>query len=189
MRTRLSALIRAHPRVTGGVLAGFLLVAYIGGIRPVREWSASHIAYPAFEAIDTPRSHALQLVQTPERPEAVFALPREVGDRDEIQTLVRQPDVAQWVAPVGVLFVLPAMFLIAVFPLRPYWVYLLIYHLAVGVLSFGVFALGVGYLDAAFELYRFSRTYLTEAVSLGVPALIWLRARTRGEGQGKPAAP
>jgi len=169
----------------GACLAGLLLVGYLGVVRPVRDWSASHIAAPVFEAIDTPRSRRLQLVQMPQRPEAVFALPKGVTDASEIQERVRQPDVAQWVAPAGILFLLPAMFLIAVFPLRPFWVYLLGYHLVVGVVSFGVFALGVAYLDAAFELYRFSRTYLTEAVSLGVPALIWLRARgfgVKGEG-------
>ncbi|GAB5534175.1 MAG: hypothetical protein Rubg2KO_04240 [Rubricoccaceae bacterium] len=157
-----------------------MLASYVGAVRPVRDWSAVHIANPVFEAIDTPRSRTLQLVQTPQRPEAVFALPLDVTDATEIQERVRQPDVAQWVAPVGILFLLPAMFLIAAFPLRPFWLYLLAYHLVVGGVSFGVFALGVAYLDAAFELYRFSRTYLTEAVSLGVPALIWLRARTRG---------
>lgn len=157
-----------------------MLVGYLSVIRPVRDWSASHIASPVFEAIDTPRSRSLQLVQTPQRPEAIFALPVEVVDVSEIQERVRQPDVAQWVAPAGILFLLPAMFLIAVFPLRPFWLYLLGYHLVVGVVSFGVFALGVAYLDAAFEVYRFSRTYLTEAVSLGVPALIWLRARGFG---------
>lgn len=166
-----------HPRLVGLGLAGLLLVVYIVAIRPVRDWSASRVAYPVFASIDTPRSRSLRLVQTPQRPEAVFALPGEVDVPEEIQERTRQPDVAQWVAPVGVLFLLPAMFLLAVFPLRPFWVYLLGYHLAVGLVSFGVFALGVAYWDAAFELYRFSRTYLTEAVSLGVPALIWLRAR------------
>ena len=175
--------MRAHPRITGVVLAGLLLVGYLGVVRPARNWSAAHLAYPAFEAIDTPRSRSLQLVRAPQRPEAVFALPNEVIAPEEILDRIRQPDVAQWVAPVGVLFLLPAMFLIAAFPQRPFWLYLLGYHLLVGVVSSVVFAVGVGYWDAAFELYRFSRTYLTEAVSLGIPALIWLRARGAG-GEG-----
>ena len=75
------------------------------------------------------------------------------------------------------------------FPREPYWLYLLGYHLAVGLVSSGVFALGVGYSEAAFDLYRFSRTYLTEAVSLAVPALIWLRARASPAVAGKGEAP
>ncbi|MEO0560092.1 MAG: hypothetical protein AAF170_18140 [Bacteroidota bacterium] len=185
MRQRFVAFVEAHPRWMGAALAGLLLVSYLGAVRPVRDWSAAHIAKPVFESIDTPTSQSLQLVTTPQRPEAVFALPVEITEPSEIQDRVRQPDVAQWVAPAGILFLLPAMFLIAAFPLRPFWLYLLGYHVVVGVISFGVFALGIAYVEAAFELYRFSRTYLTEAVSLGVPALIWLRARGFG-GQDDP---
>ena len=72
------------------------------------------------------------------------------------------------------------MFLIAVFPTRPFWVVLLGYHVAVGVLSTAVFAVGLGWFEPAFRVYLFTRTYLTESVSLVVPLLLYLAARGVG---------
>ena len=186
MTPGLRAFADAHPRAVGLALAALLFAAYVVALRPARVWSASAVARPAFERIDTPRARGLQILQTEARPEAVFALPSGMPGA-AVAERVQQPDVAQWVPPAGILFLLPALFLIAAFPRDPYWLYLLGYHLAVGLVSFGVFALGVAYSEAAFDLYRFSRTYLTEAVSLAVPALIWLRARASppvaGEGE------
>ena len=185
----LRAVVDARPRLVGLAFAALLFAAYVVALRPARVWSARSVAKPAFEHIDTPRARSLQILQTDDRPEAVFALPSGMTSL-AVSERVQQPDVAQWVPPAGILFLLPALFLIAAFPREPYWLYLLGYHLAVGLVSFGVFALGVAYSEAAFDLYRFSRTYLTEAVSLAVPALIWLRARASpavaGEGEPPP---
>ena len=182
------AVVDAHPRWAGLALAVLLFAAYVVALRPARVWSASSVARPAFERIETPRSRGLQIVQTDARPEAVFALPAGMTSGD-IAERVQQPDVAQWVPPAGILFLLPGLFLIAAFPREPYWLYLLGYHLVVGLVSFGVFALGVAFSEAAFDLYRFSRTYLTEAVSLAVPALIWLRARASPPVAGERETP
>ncbi len=184
-----------HPRLWGALFAVLLLVAYVYGVRPARERTAAHVARPLFESISTPRARAYTVVQPSDyvpgnQPEAVFAVETarlEAGAAagtaapDVIREAVRAGEgVAYWVAPVGVLFLLPAMFLVFVFPTRPFWLVLLAYHLIVGALSLGVFAVGLGWFAPAFGLYLFTRTYLTESVSLVVPLLLYLAARGLG---------
>ena len=162
------------------VLAALLLAVYLVALRPARLWTAAHVARPLFEAVDTPRARAFVVAMTPTRPDAVFAVPRDRFDGRDLRQLAREGGVAEWAAPVGVLFLLPAMFLVAVFPTRPFWVVLLGYHVAVGVLSTAVFAVGLGWFEPAFRVYLFTRTYLTESVSLVVPLLLYLAARGVG---------
>ena len=193
-----SAVARAvgrHPRLWGALLAALLLVAYVWGVRPAREWTAAHVAAPLFRSIDTPRARAFTVVRPSEfvpgnQPEAVFAIETArlaagtaAGQAapDVVRAAVRAGEgVAYWVAPVGVLFLLPAMFLVFVFPTRPFWLVLLAYHLVVGAVSLAVFAVGLGWFAPAFSLYLFTRTYLTESVSLVVPLLLYLAARGLG---------
>ncbi len=187
--------ISRHPRLWGALFAMLLLGAYVYGVRPAREWTAAHIAAPLFRSIGTPRARAFTIVRPSDyvpgnQPEAVFAV--ETGRLqagfaagqaapDVIREAVRAGEgVAYWVAPVGVLFLLPAMFLVFVFPTRPFWAVLLAYHLVVGALSLAVFAVGLGWFAPAFGLYLFTRTYLTESVSLVVPLLLYLAARGLG---------
>ena len=168
--------VERRPRLWGAVLALALLAAYVGALKPARLWVAEHVAYPAFASIDTPRARTLTVARTPGRPDAVWAYPTALAAGRDAQTVVTQDRdaVAEWAAPVGVIFLLPALLLVAVYPTRPFWLWLLGYHLALGVASAFVYALGVGYVEAAFAVYTFSRTYLAEAVSLVVPLLLLL---------------
>ena len=193
-----SAVSRAvgrHPRLWGALFAVLLLGAYVGGVRPAREWTAARVAAPLFRSIGTPRARAFTIVRPSDyvpgnQPEAVFAVETARLDAgaaagkappDVIREAVREGEgVAYWVAPVGVLFLLPALFLIFVFPTRPFWAVLLAYHLVVGAVSLAVFAVGLGWFAPAFSLYLFTRTYLTESVSLVVPLLLYLAARGLG---------
>jgi hypothetical protein len=144
------------------------------------------VAYPAFAAIDTPRAQTFGVERIGRRPDAVWAVPRDLYDGRDAPTVIREDEaeVAQWAVPVGVVFLLPAMFLAAAFPARPYWLWLLAYHVVLGAVSFGVFALGLGWVGPAFEVYTFSRTYLAETVSLVVPVLLALAGGEVGRGEG-----
>ncbi len=157
--------VERHPRLWGLVFGALLLVGYVGAIRPARAWLAADVALPLFATVDTPRARSFDVGRPPTQPTAVLAvLEGEGPDAD---------GAALWTAPAGVLFVLPAMFLALAFPARPYWLSLLAYHLAVGAGALAVVGLGLGWVEGAFALSTFSRTYLTEAVSLAVPLLLW----------------
>ena len=170
------AAVARRPRLWGAALALALLALYVVAMRPARHWVAEHVAYPAFASIETPRAQALTVARTPGRPDAVWAYPTALAAGRDAQTVVYQDRdaVAEWAAPAGVIFLLPALLLVAVYPGRPFWLWLLGYHVALGLVSGLVFALGVAYVEAAFAVYTFSRTYLAEAVSLVVPLLLLL---------------
>lgn len=137
-------------------------------IRPVREVVAQYVAYPIFAAVETPRSAQFDVVQPARRAEAVFVLP--AGAETDDGRVV-------WAAPAGVIFLLPAMFLLAAFPTRPYWIYLLGYHAVLGIGTIVLFALGIGWIPAAFDVHQFARTYVSEGVSLTVPLLLFLAGK------------
>lgn len=200
--SRFARTVSRHPRLWGTLFAALLLVAYVYGVRPAREWTAAHVAAPLFASIGTPRAQRYSIVRPSDyvpgnQPEAVFAIETarlEAGAAagkappDIVREAIRAGQgVAYWVAPVGVLFLLPAMFLLVAFPTRPFWLVLLGYHLVVGAVSLAVFAVGLGWYEPAFRLYLFTRTYLTESVSLVVPLLLYLAAR--GAGPLAPARP
>ena len=180
--------VNRHPRLWGALFAGLLLAFYVVALRPARLWTAAHVARPLFEAVETPRASGFVLAVSPGRPDAVYAVPRDRADGRDAQQLEREGGVAEWAAPVGVLFILPAMFLLAAFPARLFWLGLLGYHVAVGAVSMGVFAVGLGWFDPAFAMYTFARTYLTESVSLVVPLLLYLAARGTGPLAGEAPA-
>lgn len=167
--------VERHPRLWGLALAGLLLVGYVVALRPARLWTAAHVVYPLLQQVRTDRADAFQLVQIARRPDAVFALPREVHPSNA-DAYIRAEEPPQWAAPVGVIFLLPALFLVALFPTRPYWAYLLAYHVVLGVVALGVFAVGLGWWAPAFKAYTFARTYMAETVSLVVPLLLALAA-------------
>lgn len=181
VRGPVSRAVSRHPRLWGVLFAVLLAAFYVVALRPARLWSARHVAYPLFASVETPRSARFVLAVSPNRPDAVYAVPRADYDGRDPQQLEREfLGVAEWAAPVGVLFILPALFLVVAFPTRLFWLGLLGYHVAVGVVSLGVFAVGLGWFEPAFQLYTFARTYLTESVSLVVPLLLYLAARGAG---------
>lgn len=164
-------LVARRPKVAGVALALVLAAAYGLVLRPARVLATDAIARPVLERIDTERARTYEVVDARGQATSLFVVPRQ-GTVE-----AREAGRAEWAAPAGVLFILPALFLAFAFPARPYWLYLLGYHLGLGVLALGVFAVGLGWFEPAFALYTFSRTYMTEAVSLAVPLLLWLAGR------------
>lgn len=170
-----------------------LAATYVVVLRPARLWVAGHVAYPLLQQVDTARSRTFVLTRIARRPDAVFAVPRarlppRPATDAEADAVIRAEEPPQWAAPVGVIFLLPALFLAGLFPARPYWAWLLAYHVALGVVSFGVFAVGLAAWAPAFKVYTFARTYMAETVSLVVPLLLALAARA-GEAGKPPATP
>ena len=164
--------VERHPRLWGALFAVLLLVGYAAALRPARVWLAEAVALPLFAAVDTPRARTFHVVEAPGQATDVLAVP--AGAMPEA---ARAAGTTRWAAPGGVLFLLPGMFLLAVFPARPYWLYLLAYHVALGALALGAFVVGLGWFEPAFAVYTFARTYLAETVSLAVPLLLWLAGR------------
>ena len=176
LRQRLAAVVARRPRLWGVAFALALVGAYVGLLRPAREAFAEHVAYPVFAAVDTPRSAQYEVVRPGRRAEAVFVYPAGEVPPPEAHP-ADGPQPAIWSAPAGVIFLLPAMFLLVAFPTRPYWIYLLGYHLALGVGTVALFALGIGWVPWAFNLHEFARTYVSEGVSLTVPLLLFLAGK------------
>lgn len=88
-----------------------------------------------------------------------------------------------WVSidpPAGVRFLLPALFILAIAPRSPYWLYFFGGHVTLTVLTLLLVYLGVaaGPLSVLY-IARFISSYLLDAYSLAVPALLLAR-RTLG---------
>lgn len=178
---RAGAGVRRHPRWWGLLFAALLLGAYAGVLRPARVWGTAAVAAPLLTRVEAPagRPHAVVPGESGLVLLAVPSGPVEPGGGA----------VAGWVTPGGVPFLLPALFLIAVFPARPLWLHLLGAHAALGLVTFAAFALGqrLGWTPAATSAYTFVGTYVVETVNLGLPVLLFLAGRARGGCNPPPA--
>ena len=170
---RAGRVVKRHPRLWGALFAVLLAVVYMVAVRPARVALGQEVAFPLFASVETERSAGFEVTTTPQVPGAVLAVPLDPALKDQEQVA----GTALWSPPAGALWVFPAMFLLFTFPTRPYWLWLLGYHLAIGLVAALVFAIGIGYAEPAFALYTFSRTYMTETVSLAIPLLLWLAGR------------
>lgn len=144
---------------TAGALGLGLVVFYFTTWRPARALFTQHVAHPLLTSLETERSRAF----------------RYDIRRGALRIGLRAPRLtsaaADYHAPAGRTFLLPALLLAVLFPYRPYWLYLWGFHLAVGVLFLGLTALGVGWIDGAFLLQGFLEKYVVQALSLGAPLL------------------
>ncbi|PAP76379.1 hypothetical protein BSZ37_07945 [Rubrivirga marina] len=147
-----------------------LVVLYGLVLRPARPLLTHGLALPAFHAAAV------------ERPGAFDVVVRRSGLSVEIYRAGDDADraFASWTAPPGLLFLLPGLFLVGLRPRRPYWAVLLACHVALGGAQVALVAAGIAWSDAVFEAYRFSQTYATEAVGLGVPVLLYVLATRDG---------
>lgn len=150
------------------LLIGLFLAAYVLAWRPVRDWASAHVMAPLLSQVDTPR--AQQYVVSGARARVV-----------EIRPATGTEPVADMAAPTGLLFVIGSVFLLALYPTRPYWVYLGLYQWLLGGLMLGMLAVGLGWADWGFTVYELLHTDLYRGTSLGLPLVfVWLEARSRG---------
>lgn len=135
----------------GGGLAALLLLVHVGAWRPARNLLVQRVAYPAVAAVEAarfevavgPSGRTLEAVSVPE------------GER-----------VGAFHAPAGLEYLLPALVLIAAFPRRRTWLALWLAHVALGLVAFGGFVVGVAWAEAGFALVFFVRIYAAPAASL-----------------------
>ena len=171
--------IERHPYARALLSCLLLLGAYYGALRPVRVWVMQRVAAPVFTAVSAAHPEGgYDVVWTPREPTRITAEPRCEGAGEPSWNFV---------APAGTQYVVPALLLVAAFPARPYWLYLLAYHLALGVAGFGAFALALAGHPLAFAVHEFTQTYAVDAVSMGAPVLLFLAGdgrRRRGGGEG-----
>lgn len=145
------------------VLIGLLVLAYVGAWRPARSWLAHQVLYPAFSSIETERADEYRLRKAP------LGVAAHSTDRRTRRFRV----------PVGILFLLPALILVLLFPDRPYWLYLWLYLVALGGLGGVSFGIGLGWTSWGFHLQAILTGHFRTATSLGAPVLVWQLYRPR----------
>jgi hypothetical protein len=143
-----------------GVFVALLLLAYVYAWRPARAWVTSHIIHPTLASLETPRAAQYQVTASYL---SVDVRASSGGGR----SVALRPTA-------GLLFVLPAVFLLLLFPNEPYWIYLFGYHLVLGTCMVGAVTIGVGWADWGFAVYQFLIGYILKATSLAAPLLPFL---------------
>jgi len=141
-------------------LAVTLLVLYFAAWRPARALYTQHVVHPLLTSIETERA-------------ATFRYSFKRGSlRVGVHSSRPSIDAADYHAPAGRDFLLPALLLALLFPYRPYWLYLWGFHLAVGACFLSLVAAGIAWTDGAFVLQQFLERYVVQAFSLGAPLLL-----------------
>jgi hypothetical protein len=78
-------------------------------------------------------------------------------------------------APMGILFLLPALVLAGWAPTEPYWAYLALWHVVIGAVGLGAVLLAVTGADAGADVYRLIHEYIVPVTSLGAVPLFLFR--------------
>ncbi len=82
-------------------------------------------------------------------------------------------------APAGIPFLLPALFLVAAFPRRAYWLFFWGGHCALFALMVAAWSLALMEWPGARGIADFLQTYGVDLYSLGIPVALWVRHRHR----------
>ncbi len=148
------------------LLIGLFIGVYVIVWRPARDWASGHVMAPLLAEVDTPR--ARQYVVSGAPPRAL-----------EIRPATGSDPVADMAAPTGLLFIIGSVFLLALYPTRPYWLYLGLYQWLLGGLMLGALAIGIGWAEWGFTVFDLLETDIYRGTSLGLPLLFaWLESRS-----------
>jgi hypothetical protein len=137
-----------------GAAAAFALV-YVLLAPPARRWVAEAVVAPALASL--PRAAGLEVLPTADPPSVV------VGTAGAA--------LAAYSIPLGVLFFIPALLLLAVAPDRPYWLIFAAYLVLVGLIDLAA-AAGIHWGRAGFVLHEFLDGYVIRPTSIAVP--LWM---------------
>ncbi len=135
------------------LFAGICLVLW----RPVHDWAATHVVAPALSQVDTPRARQYSVVGEG-RDVAVY---RSSSDRVALLNL-----------PTGGVFVFAGMFLIAVCPYRPLWLYVAAYQFGLSTLMIGALTIGIGWSEWGFRVFHLLEGEFYQGTSAGIAFLI-----------------
>lgn len=168
--------------VTGGILALLLLAAYVYGIRDLRTAYVESVVVPVLSA-------ALSSSCTPDARVDARGTIALVGVSRSSSTEQAPPssDPAAsqsapsltYHAPMGILFLLPALVLAGWAPAEPYWAYLALWHVVIGAAGLGAVLLAVTGADAGADVYRLIHEYIVPMTSLGAVPLALFQRRAK----------
>jgi hypothetical protein len=145
-----------------GFLVALLVVAYVEVIRPARSWMGPNVLAPVVQSVDTERSEAHRVQGAP--------MTVTVVGPDGSRSTMRSPG--------GILFLLPAVILIAAYPWRPYWLAVAAYVVSFDAVLLALLSAGVAWGDWAFALFAFLSGDVRMGTLLGFPLVVfWLRRR------------
>jgi len=150
-------------------MAGLLVLVYLTVWSEARRAIMVHAAYPVLKAVaaDSP---AASVTANPRSGAVAVAVRGAESGGTERVTLT---------APAGVQFLLPALFLVLVAPGRPDWLYFGAGHVGLSALAVGGGAVMIGAPGYGAPVVTFVQAYLVDAYSLAVPALVYVRHRSR----------
>ena len=135
------------------LFAGICLVVW----RPVHEWAATHVVAPVLAQVDTPRAQQYRVVSEG-RDVAVYQSSNRIALMD---------------LPTGGIFVFAGMFLIAVRPYRPLWLYVALYQWGLGIFMLGGLIAGIGWSDWGFSVFHLLDGEFYQGTSFGLALLLW----------------
>lgn len=140
------------------LLMGLLFVGYWTAWRPVRSVVLNQAAVPVLEWSASTEA-AVQARGGPAR--------------------IRLPggSEAALPAPAGIPFLLPALFLIAAFPRRAYWLFFWAGHCVLFALVVTAWSAALVGWPGALAVADFLQTYGIDLYSIGVPVALWVRHR------------
>lgn len=160
----------------GLVGALLFLLAYVGAWDATRGFLLQRTAGPALDAVTTPRAATFDASIHPAthtiRLRRLAPPDRQASDRQASDAAPPSADAASALTsltvhpPGGVRLLLSGLLLVFFAPHRPYWLYLLGLHVALGAACVGALCVGIGWTDWGFDAAQFVSVYLVDAASL-----------------------
>jgi hypothetical protein len=142
--------------LVGAAAAAVFAVAYLLVAPPARGWTAEKIVAPVLAAAG---GHDASLTVSAR------------ADPPSVLIHARAAQLAAYSIPLGVLFFLPTLLLIAVAPDRPYWGLFASYLVLIGLIDLGVVAAGLAWSGGWFTAHQFIDGYVIRPTSIAVPLL------------------
>jgi len=146
------------------VAAALLVVAYFTAWQSVRTGWSHSVVYPALSALAM-SSDTHRVVASAQRVVVV----RTKASGGTTRFAVKPP--------AGVKFLLPALFIVLITPLRPYWLYFATGHIVLSAVTVGGGAILILVPGDADLFLAFVQSYLVDAYSLIVPVIVYVRNR------------
>lgn len=137
------------------VVVSFCVVFFLVW-QPLRQAAAVHVAKPVLAMIASTSDTVSDVTVRPRPPTVFLNFP---DDREHVEVAI----------PAGLYYFLPAVFLLFVAPRKPWWLVLLLFALALGILEFLCAVVGVLGIEFGFTAHEFVQRHLIKPLSIAVP--------------------